>query len=332
DLQRSLPGVALNERLSVVAGSGITIPDVTPELTRVRQELAGAVGEVTRAAVMRSAMRAETRLTQASADLARAISVATDASQADVLKGNRAEVNAILSEMKRIGGSAEQSANGENAGAYQALALRVDALGNKLLRSSSGEPGDAPAEQAAAKPADAALPLDAAVELFAAGTERIAALASTVAVAKALRPTTIVTAAPPPPAPEPTPPPQPSPRERLDAFTRSHAIFFGSNLEYRNAETSARTLAELAQLITASTALVRVVGYTDEAGAQNRNDQLAQERAAKVRTDLIGLGVPATQIVTVGRANAIDLSDTRGAESPNRRVEFEIGFEGEAQP
>lgn len=332
DLQRSLPGVTLNERLSVVAGSGITIPDVTPELTRVRQELAGALGDVTRAAVVRSAMRAETRLTQASADLARAISVATDSSHADVLKSNRAEVNAILSEMKRIGGAADQSANGANAGAYQALAQRLDALGNELLRSSNGETADAPSDRTAAKPADAALPLDAAVELFAAGTERIAALASTVAVAKGLRPTTIVTAAPPPPAPEPMPPPQPSPRERLDAYTRSHAIFFGSNLEYRNAETSARTLADLAQLMIASTALVRVVGYTDEVGAQNRNVQLAQDRAEKVRADLIGLGVPANQIVTVGRANAIDLSDTRGAASPNRRVEFEIGFEGEALP
>ncbi|NOT70043.1 MAG: OmpA family protein [Hyphomicrobium sp.] len=334
DLTRSLPGIALNDRLSVVAGSDITIPDVSPELARVRQDVARSVGELSRATLARTGTRAEWRLTQAAADISHAAAAAQGKPEAGVLKRNLAEAEAILAEMKHLrssnDGVTDASQGSKSAAAYQTLARRLETLNDDLVQSLGGEARTSSANKAGAVPAGTALALDAAIEQFAADSERVAAVASTLAIAKSLAPVTVV--APPAPAPAPTPPAQPTPRERLEAFARSHAVFFAANTDYRNADAATRTLAELAPLIKASNALVRVVGYTDEVGAQNRNAQLAQDRAGKVQQALIALGVPANQLVTVGRANAIDLSDTRGALSPNRRVEFEIGFEGEAQP
>ena len=41
-------------------------------------------------------------------------------------------------------------------------------------------------------------------------------------------------------------------------------------------------------------------------------------------------GVPRALLVAVGRPIGGDISPTVGPQSPNRRVEFEIGFDGEA--
>ncbi len=325
DIKRSLPRIALSDRLSVVAGSGITIPDVSPELARVRQELSVAVGDLSRAAVTRTASRAEWRLAQAASDLARAAALATDKPQTEAVTRNGKAVSEALSQLKALAGAGDT--DGALSSNYQALAVKLETLAGDLVQSLGGDPR---APQAT-KPenilvADGA-PLDVAVEQVAANAERIAALSATIAVAKSLR----APAAPPPPAPI-VQAPQPSAAEKLQAYARRHAVFFGANLDYRNPEGAAKLMTELAALIKASPTLVRLVGYTDEVGGQTRNTQLAQDRAEKVRRDLIAAGVSPGQLVAVGRANAIDLSDTRGAQSPNRRVEFELGFEGEAQP
>ena len=57
---------------------------------------------------------------------------------------------------------------------------------------------------------------------------------------------------------------------------------------------------------------------------------LSQARANKIVSELTGRGVPASRLVAVGRNNIQDLSPIIGDASPNRRVEFETGFEGEA--
>ena len=76
--------------------------------------------------------------------------------------------------------------------------------------------------------------------------------------------------------------------------------------------------------------LVRVVGFTDEKGGQERNVPLSQARANTIVSELIRRGIPAARLVAVGRNNIEDLSPVVGDASPNRRVEFEIGFDGEA--
>ncbi len=120
-----------------------------------------------------------------------------------------------------------------------------------------------------------------------------------------------------------------SPRDALQAFTRERAIFFASSTDYRDAQTTRSTLDELARLTLSTDALIRVVGYTDEAGVAARNQTLSQQRADKVAEELTARGVPRNRLVAVGRSTTIDLAPRSGASSTNRRVEFEIGFVGE---
>lgn len=122
----------------------------------------------------------------------------------------------------------------------------------------------------------------------------------------------------------------PTARARLETWARTHAIFFSKDTSYRDPILAAAALDELAKLIQGTDVLVRVVGFTDEKGGQERNIPLSQARANKIVSELTGRGVPASRLVAVGRNNIQDLSPIIGDASPNRRVEFETGFEGEA--
>ena len=145
---------------------------------------------------------------------------------------------------------------------------------------------------------------------------------------------------PPPPepvviAPPPAPVvklPEPTARDRLEAFVRAKAIFFSNTTDYRDNAVAAGIAATLADLVKGAGLYVRVVGYTDESGGTIRNAPLALQRAEKVRDDLLALGVPPSLLTAVGRSDALDVSVAKGAFSPNRRVEFEVGFDGETQP
>jgi outer membrane protein OmpA-like peptidoglycan-associated protein len=119
-----------------------------------------------------------------------------------------------------------------------------------------------------------------------------------------------------------------TPRERLVAWTRDNAIFFGNGAEFRSTDAANATLDSLAKLMTEANAYVRVVGFTDDSSPA-RNGPLAQSRADKVSAALADRGVPRRLIGTIGRANGADLSPEKGPTSPNRRVEFEVGFNGE---
>jgi outer membrane protein OmpA-like peptidoglycan-associated protein len=124
--------------------------------------------------------------------------------------------------------------------------------------------------------------------------------------------------------------PAPSAVERLRAFIAVNAVFFANGDDYREPARAQRIIGELAQLTKDARAILRVVGYTDERGGQGRNSPLAQTRADKVANALVALGVPRNRVVTVGRSTGPDISPSTGPDSPNRRVEFEVGFEGEA--
>lgn len=71
---------------------------------------------------------------------------------------------------------------------------------------------------------------------------------------------------------------------------------------------------------------IDVIGHTDNTGSAALNQDLSQRRAASVATVLIGNGVPAGRIATVGRGEdapiASNLSDEGRAQ--NRRVEIII--------
>jgi outer membrane protein OmpA-like peptidoglycan-associated protein len=124
------------------------------------------------------------------------------------------------------------------------------------------------------------------------------------------------------------PPPQ-TPRQRAAAFVRTHALFFSNESQYRDDRAAGRTLDTLAELMRGNDIVLRVVGYTDEVGTAARNSPLSQARADKVVADLVTRGIPPSRLIAVGRLNSVPIAQGSGAESPNRRVEFEIAFDGE---
>ena len=69
-----------------------------------------------------------------------------------------------------------------------------------------------------------------------------------------------------------------------------------------------------------------VVGHTDAVGSSTFNDELARKRADAVKAMLIRRGVPADDIVAVGRGKRELLVPTPDgiAEPRNRRVEIVV--------
>ncbi len=123
----------------------------------------------------------------------------------------------------------------------------------------------------------------------------------------------------------------PTARETFEALTRASAVFFENGTDIRDAALAQSTVDKIArQMRELPDVTLRVVGYTDERGTQALNSGLAQQRADRVAAMLGERGVPANRVVSVGRLAGKDLSRIVGPTSANRRVEFEIGFAGEA--
>ena len=127
---------------------------------------------------------------------------------------------------------------------------------------------------------------------------------------------------------------QPTPREELAKYLRASAVFFSNATEFRDSATVKATLDDVVRLARKTDLLVRVVGYTDEAGDAKRNQLLSQQRADRVAEELVIRGLPRNRIVAVGRGTAMDVAPKTdvtktGVTSANRRAEFEIGFPGE---
>lgn len=321
-IKGELPASSVIDEMSVVAGSDLVVPDVKPELENVRREIAATRSEIERNELMRTNKRASNRIDQAVADLRLAVAQKPDGVSTENLTRIADELTAARSDIDAIGNS---HASADLTPVYSDLTTRLGTSAGDILKAI-GAPAASDGGTAATD-ADA----DAALEQFSAQAERVAALASTIAAAKFLRPPTA------PPVTVAAPPPkviayEPSPREKLETFARAHAIFFSTDLDYRDADASGQWLNDIAKLTQDAKATLRLVGYTDETGASGRNVELAQQRAAKVRDELIARGIAADRLITVGRASALDLSDVRGTGTPNRRVEFEIAFEGEVQP
>jgi len=71
-------------------------------------------------------------------------------------------------------------------------------------------------------------------------------------------------------------------------------------------------------------AKVEIVGYTDSDGTTESNLTLSQERADAVKTFLVGQGVPADSLTTLGKGEADPIvpNDTPENKAKNRRIEL----------
>lgn len=69
-----------------------------------------------------------------------------------------------------------------------------------------------------------------------------------------------------------------------------------------------------------------IIGHTDRVGSEEANDRLSLRRAEALRTALVGLGIPADTIQTVGRGEREPRIPTADevAEPRNRRVELKL--------
>lgn len=69
--------------------------------------------------------------------------------------------------------------------------------------------------------------------------------------------------------------------------------------------------------------LIRIEGHTDSVGAAETNLALSEQRAESVRAALVGLGVDASRVTTVGLGEdfPIDSNDTAEGRARNRRVD-----------
>jgi outer membrane protein OmpA-like peptidoglycan-associated protein len=72
--------------------------------------------------------------------------------------------------------------------------------------------------------------------------------------------------------------------------------------------------------------VLTVKGYTDDTGTSKVNEKLSAERAAAVKTQLVGAGIPENVVSTVGMGPSMPIGDnsTVNGRSQNRRVEIEI--------
>lgn len=198
----------------------------------------------------------------------------------------------------------------------------TDAVSGLLDDGATPASGGTPARTASA-PTDAS----GAIEALSAESEKLAAM--TLAVTKAVQQASLIRIpAPPPPVVSSRPL---TPREKLAAFVGEHAVFFANGTDFYDTVAAKRVLDDLAQLMRGNSVLVRVIGYTDETGGRDRNNPLGESRAEAVVAELVRRGIPTARLVAVGRADGLSLSPEKGAQSPNRRVEFELGFVGEAR-
>jgi outer membrane protein OmpA-like peptidoglycan-associated protein len=316
-LRSALPSSKVNDRLTVLPNQ---TAEFEPQLTSVKRDLAGFEGEVLRASVRRAMARAGRRLEQTLPELNRLDLALTDAGTRTTTRTVKANIERSLADLKklqaRIGGNIDMSQ-------LAALSLPMHGISEQLKSASAdlamllnrGSMGPA-APHADAAPNDVA---ESAEELGVAA-EQLAATAVAVSQSAGIKPAPVA-------APAIV---QPTARERLEKWVKANAVFFAEGNEFRNAQVAQSTIDAAAKLIRESGAFVRIVGFTDERGGQSRNAPLAQTRAQRVFDALVEKGVPRQSMIAIGRPLGIDISPNVGAQSPNRRVEFEIGFEGEA--
>ena len=120
------------------------------------------------------------------------------------------------------------------------------------------------------------------------------------------------------------------PRPALERFLHRNALFFERDAVLRDPALAGKTMDELARLLLAANAGVRVVSYSSDTGSAVTNLKAGQERAKLVAQMLSERGVPAGRIVTAIRAAMLPIDNAPDAAGhANRRVEFEPLFDNE---
>ena len=113
---------------------------------------------------------------------------------------------------------------------------------------------------------------------------------------------------------------------QLDRWLDRQTILFGDDASFADPRSAEPVLQQVALRLANAPpqARVRVVGYADDSGNDRINERVSEQRAARVRQRLIELGVTPDRVAAIGRSSEARVSAAVGADSPNRRVEFEL--------
>ncbi|MEO1794323.1 MAG: OmpA family protein, partial [Pseudomonadota bacterium] len=324
------PETEIATRLAVLPAADIPPPAEPVDLEPLAREVRSVETRLIRQALARSLRRTERRLAQARDELKSFADNATATARRQRAEAALKPANSALERLAAVtrkiaDPTTSLSQLGETSADIREATGNVDRSyaeiaellgGGRAPINSSDQQGDGADAESKASATDLASDLSASAE-------RLASTIAAVRQAGSLR------------LPKPAAPQivretvKVTPDDRLAQFTRRNAIFFANGTTFRSPQAVAQQLDTLAERIKATDLLVRIVGYTDERGGLNRNNSLALERAETVRAELLDRGVPAQQLVAVGRASIRDLSPATGSDSPNRRAEFELGFIGE---
>jgi OOP family OmpA-OmpF porin len=144
-------------------------------------------------------------------------------------------------------------------------------------------------------------------------------------------PPSIAAEPPPPPGPvsEPPPPAPPPPRVEVveDRINLGETVQFEVNSATLVAQ-SRTLLDEVAAQLKEHREITKVLveGHTDNTASKSYNQRLSEQRAASVKTYLVGRGIAADRLTTKGFGEDRPVADngTEEGRFKNRRVDFRI--------
>lgn len=129
----------------------------------------------------------------------------------------------------------------------------------------------------------------------------------------------------PAPAPVAAPAPAPAPAAAPAAqIQRNFLVFFDFNESVLTPEASRIIQQAATTARQGNVTRITATGHTDTSGSPAYNQRLSERRADAVRADLVRQGIPASQIVTIGRGESeLRVRTADGVREPqNRRVEI----------
>lgn len=326
-LDRQLRGVLGAETRLSTELTTLPIPagiDPEPQIARLRSEMAAMETKAQQRSIHQALEQTTRRLLLAQPELDRLRGAVKSDSQLKTLTKVKLDIEASLREIETYRAVAERTV-GDVAtlqsltGPLHTLSITIDGAANRLASLIDSIEVTRPSAHRVSEPSEPVI----AAQTLEAQAQRLATTAIAVAVAQAQA---RILAPPPAPVQVST---NKTDRERLEAFVSSNFIFFSSGDDFRDPSAADKIIGELAALMKPNTLIVRIAGYTDETGRQNRNNPLAQSRADKVLEALVAQGVDRSRLIAVGRANGVNLSNATGPASPNRRAQFEVAFPGE---
>jgi len=106
----------------------------------------------------------------------------------------------------------------------------------------------------------------------------------------------------------------------------SFTLYFESGSDEFTEQSKQELKRLLAEMARRQASDIIVIGHTDLVGPDPSNDALSLQRAGRVKSILVGMGVPAERILTAGRGRREPLIPTANGviEPRNRRVEISV--------